>query len=218
MKKKYKVIIFDWDGTIVNSIGLIVRVIKEAALIKGIVLDDEKKYFSVIGLGLDQAFYRLFDFLSKQEIMELQKLYKELYLKNINEISLFDGIEFGLQDLYRRGYKLAIATGKSRSGLDIDLKQSGLQAFFSLTKTADECFSKPHPQMVNEILDFYIAGKDEALIIGDSIYDLEMALNSGIDSLAVTFGSHGQEELLKYKPKAIVDNAYEIFEWIMRNE
>ena len=168
MKKKYKVIIFDWDGTIVNSIGLIVRVIKEAALIKGIVLNDEKKYFSVIGLGLDQAFYRLFDFLSKQEIMELQKLYKELYLKNINEISLFDGIEFGLQDLYRRGYKLAIATGKSRSGLDIDLKQSGLQAFFSLTKTADECFSKPHPQMVNEILDFYIAGKDEALIIGDS--------------------------------------------------
>lgn len=218
MRKKYKVIIFDWDGTIVNSIGVIVKAIKEAALIKGIILNDEKKYFSVIGLGLDEAFNTLFDSLPKQEIIELQELYKELYLKSINEIPIFDGIEFGVQDLYRRGYKLAIATGKSRSGLDMDLKQSGLTPFFSITKTPDECFSKPHPQMVNEILDFYIADKGEALIIGDSIYDLEMALNSGIDSLGVSFGSHNKKELLKFKPKAIVDNAYEIFEWIMRNE
>jgi phosphoglycolate phosphatase len=218
MSKKYKVIIFDWDGTIVNSTGLIVRAIKEAALIKGIPLSDEKKLFSVIGLGLDRAFHKLFNYLGEDEVIELQLLYKESYLKSINEVSLFDGIEFGIKDLRRRGYSLAIATGKSRRGLDMALQQSGLELLFGLTKTVDECFSKPHPQMVNEILDFYLARKDEALIIGDSSYDLEMGLNAGIDSLGVTFGSQRREELVKYKPKAIVDNAYEIFEWIMRNE
>jgi len=218
MTKKYKVIIFDWDGTIVNSTGLIVRAIKEAALIKGINLSDEKKISSVIGLGLDQAFYKLFSYLTKKEVIELQGLYKDSYLKGINEISLFDGIEFGIKDLHRRGYKLAIATGKSRRGLDMALKQSGLESLFGITKTVDECFSKPHPQMANEILDFYFARKDEALIIGDSSYDLQMAENSGVDSLGVTFGSQRREELLKYKPKGVADNAYEIFEWIMRNE
>jgi len=218
MTKKYKVIIFDWDGTIVNSTGLIVRAIKEAALIKGITLCDEKKIFSVIGLGLDQAFHKLFSHLSKEEVIELQGLYKDSYLKSINEVSLFDGIEFGIKDLRRRGYSLAIATGKSRRGLDMALKQSGLESLFGLTKTVDECFSKPHPQMVNEILDFYLAEKDEALIIGDSNYDLEMAVNAGIDSLGVTFGSQRRKDLVKYNPKGIADNAYEIFEWIMRNE
>mgnify|MGYP000123696849 FL=1 len=82
----------------------------------------------------------------------------------------------------------------------------------------DECFSKPHPQMVDEILDFYIAQKNEAIIIGDSSYDLEMAINAGIDSFGVTFGSHSRKELVKYKPKGIADNAYEVFEWIIRNE
>ena len=156
MSKKYKVIIFDWDGTIVNSTGLIVRAIKEAALTKGITIDDERKIFSVIGLGLSQAFYKLFNYLSKQEIKELEGLYKDSYLKNINEVSLFDGIEFGIKDLHRRGYNLAIATGKSRRGLDIALSKSGLESLFEVTKTIDECFSKPHPQMVNEILDFYM--------------------------------------------------------------
>ncbi|MDC0422669.1 HAD-IA family hydrolase [Methylophilaceae bacterium] len=218
MSKKYKVIIFDWDGTIVNSTGLIVNAIKEAALIKGITLRDKKKLFSVIGLGLDQAFYKLFNNLSKQEIIELQGLYKKLYLNNINDVSLFDGIEFGIKDLHRRGYNLAIATGKSRRSLDIELKKSGLHSLFGLTKTVDECFSKPHPQMVNEILNFYIAEKNEALIIGDSIYDLEMAINANIDSFGVTFGSDNREELVKYKPKGIADNPYEVFEWILRNE
>ncbi|MDG2252060.1 MAG: HAD-IA family hydrolase [Methylophilaceae bacterium] len=218
MRKKYKVIIFDWDGTIVNSTGLIVKAIKEAALVKGITLIDERKISSVIGLGLDQAFRVLFNNTSMQEIIELQELYKDFYLENINKVSLFDGIVPGIKDLHRRGYNLAIATGKSRRGLDIDLKQSGLEPLFNITKTMDECFSKPHPQMVNEILDFYIIEKNEALIVGDSTYDLEMALNAGIDSLGVTFGSHNKAELLNYNPKAIVDNAYEIFEWIMRNE
>jgi len=218
MSKKYKVIIFDWDGTIVNSTGLIVRAIKEAALTKGITIDDERKIFSVIGLGLSQAFYKLFNYLSKQEIKELEGLYKDSYLKNINEVSLFDGIEFGIKDLHRRGYNLAIATGKSRRGLDIALSKSGLESLFEVTKTIDECFSKPHPQMVNEILDFYMVEKCEALIIGDSIYDLEMAINANIDSFGVTFGSHGREDLVKYKPKGMADNAYEIFEWIIRNE
>jgi phosphoglycolate phosphatase len=218
MSKKYKVIIFDWDGTIVNSTGLIVKAIKEAALIKGITLGDEKKIFSVIGLGLDQAFYKLFDYLTKEDLINLQGLYRDSYLKNINEVSLFDGIEFGIKDLHRRGYSLAIATGKSRRGLNLALRESGLEPLFRITKSVDECFSKPHPQMVNEILDFYSVAKDEALIIGDSSYDLEMALNAGIDSLGVTFGSQTRRELIEYKPKGFADNAYEIFEWIMRNE
>jgi phosphoglycolate phosphatase len=218
MSKKYKVIIFDWDGTIVNSTGLIVKAIKEAALIKGITLGDEKKIFSVIGLGLDQAFYKLFDYLTKEDLIDLQGLYRDSYLKNINEVSLFDGIEFGIKDLHRRGYSLAIATGKSRRGLNLALRESGLEPLFRITKSVDECFSKPHPQMVNEILDFYSVAKDEALIIGDSSYDLEMALNAGIDSLGVTFGSQTRRELIEYKPKGFADNAYEIFEWIMRNE
>ena len=155
---------------------------------------------------------------SKDEVIDLQRRYREFYLKSINEVSLFDGIEFGIKDLFRSGYSLAIATGKSRRGLNIALKQSGLESLFGITKTVDECFYKPHPQMVNEILYFYLVKKDEALIIGDSSYDLEMAENAGIDSLGVTFGAQRIEELVKYKPKAMVNNPYEIFEWIMRGE
>ena len=218
MTRKYKLIIFDWDGTIVNSTGLIVSAIKEAAISKTININDEKKIYDIIGLGLDQAFSKLFANLSRHEIIELQHLYKEAYLKKVNSISLFDGISTGINDLHRRGYKLAIATGMSRRGLNRALKQSGLESFFAVTKTVDECFSKPHPQMIEEILEFYMVESHEAILVGDSSYDLEMAMNAGVDSIGVTYGSHASEELIQYKPKVLVDNAYEIFEWVMRNE
>ena len=131
---------------------------------------------------------------------------------------MFDGISTGINDLHRRGYKLAIATGMSRRGLNRALKQSGLESFFAVTKTVDECFSKPHPQMIEEILEFYMVESHEAILVGDSSYDLEMAMNAGVDSIGVTYGSHASEELIQYKPKVLVDNAYEIFEWVMRNE
>lgn len=218
MSKKYNVIIFDWDGTIVNSTGLIVSAIKDAAICKGISFSDERKLYSVIGLSLDLAFRKLFDTLSNQEIIELQDLYKETYLKKANNISLFDGIDSGIKDLQRRGYSLAIATGMSRKGLDRALKQSGLNSFFPVTKTIDECFSKPHPQMIEEILDYYMISPDKALLVGDSTHDLKMAINSGIDSIGVTYGSEAPQELIKYKPKILANNTFEIFEWIMRNE
>ena len=214
---KYDLIIFDWDGTIADSAGIIVESIKAVCLSKKITIPSDYEIRSIIGLGLNEALSKAFPNMNKDELQETEDLYREAYLKRVDQICLFDGIEIGIKSLASHGYHLAIATGKSRRGLTNALNKSNLKHFFKITKTMDECFSKPHPQMINEILDEFMIQPSRALMVGDSSYDLEMAINAKVDSIGVSYGAQIKSELDNYEPLILVDNAYELFAWLNKN-
>ena len=123
----------------------------------------------------------------------------------------------GIKNLKRQGYLLCIATGKSIKSLNQDLIDTNLKDYFLLSKTVDDCFSKPHPQMILEILNFTMVDSNKALMIGDSSCDLEMAKNAGISSLAVAYGSQPLAELKEFDPLGIIENSYDVFDWIRVN-
>lgn len=214
---RYELIIFDWDGTLSNSAGVIVKSIEIACQKLKIPIPKKKNMRSIIGLGLDEAFLKLFEQLSDLERMELKDLFRRTYFLLIDEVVLFDGVETGIKMLYQQGFKLAIATGTSRKGLDNALRKTKMSKFFSETKTIDECFSKPHPQMINEILSKFFIDKEKALMVGDSGYDLQMASNAGIDSIAVSYGSQELNDLKIFNTKAILHNSHDLFDWIRLN-
>ena len=130
---------------------------------------------------------------------------------------LFSGVELGIKDLKRQGYILSIATGKGLKSLNQDLISTNLKDYFLITKTVDECFSKPHPQMILEILNFTMVDPKKALMIGDSSYDLEMAKNADIPSLAVSYGSEPLVQLKKFDSLDVIENPYDLFDWIRVN-
>ena len=213
----YDLIIFDWDGTIANSSGIIVESIKSVCAIKQISTPSDQRISSIIGLGLSEGFREIFPKMNNSEQVEIEHLYREEYLKRVDNICLFSGVEIGIKGLASQGYYLAVATGKSRRGLNKALNKSKLNEFFRITKTMDECFSKPHPQMINEILDFFMVEPGRALMIGDSSYDLEMANNAMIDSVGVSYGAQVESKLKEYTPLTIIDNSYALFAWLNKN-
>ena len=213
----YDLIIFDWDGTIANSAGIIIESIKQVCASKQIPTPTDLTISSIIGLGLSEGFRKIFPNMNPSELEDTEQLYREEYLKRVDDICLFDGVEIGIKGLARQGYYLAVATGKSRRGLNNALNKSNLKNFFKITKTMDECFSKPHPQMVNEILDAFMVEPSRALMIGDSSYDLEMAKNAMIDSVGVSYGAQVESQLIEYNPLVILDNAHDLFTWLNKN-
>ena len=130
---------------------------------------------------------------------------------------LFSGVELGIKDLKRQGYILSIATGKGLKSLNQDLISTNLKDYFLITKTVDECFSKPHPQMILEILNFTMVDPKKALMIGDSSYDLEMAKNAGISSLAIAYGSEPLAQLKEFDTLDLIENSYDLFDWLRIN-
>ncbi len=210
----YDLIIFDWDGTLSDSAGAIINSIKDASIKNNIEIPPEKSMRSIIGLGLDEAFEKLFPDVLSHHLDGLKNDFREFYLNYVDDIAIFDGVDVGIKMLFNQGYKLAVATGKSRRGLNNALNKTNLNTFFSFTRTMDECFSKPHPQMINEILENLFIEPERAIMVGDSIYDLEMARNASIDSIAVTYGSQTYDELNHYPTKALIDNPHDLFDWL----
>ena len=210
----YDLIIFDWDGTLSDSAGAIINSIKDASIKNNIEIPPEKSMRSIIGLGLDEAFEKLFPDHLSHYLDSLKIDFREFYLNYVDDIAIFDGVDVGIKMLFNQGFKLAVATGKSRRGLNNALNKTNLNAFFSFTRTMDECFSKPHPQMINEILENLFIEPERAIMVGDSIYDLEMARNANIDSIAVTYGSQTHDELNHYPTKVLIDNPHDLFDWL----
>ena len=210
----YDLIIFDWDGTLSDSAGAIINSIKDASIKNNIEIPPEKSMRSIIGLGLDEAFEKLFPDDLSHHLDVLKNDFREFYLNYVDDIAIFDGVDVGIKTLFNQGFKLAVATGKSRRGLNNALNKTNLNTFFSFTRTMDECFSKPHPQMINEILENLFIEPERAIMVGDSIYDLEMARNASIDSIAVTYGSQTYDELNHYPTKALIDNPHDLFDWL----
>jgi len=214
--KKYEVLIFDWDGTVMDSRAAIVDCLKLAIVECGYKVPDEIALADLIGLGLQQAFERLYPDLGQHDIEQLCGAFRRAFLlPGMRKSVLFPGVRKTLDEL-RKGYLLAVATGKSRKGLDRDLEEARLSGYFPITRTADETLSKPNPAMLFEIITDLDTEPGKCLVIGDTDYDLNMAHNANVDAVAVTCGVHDSERLLAAEPLALLTDISKLPEWLGR--
>ncbi len=210
-----RLIVFDWDGTLMDSQARIVACLQAAIRETGLPPRDEEALRNIIGLGLREALMALYPDASASEWDALTHHYRRHFLELDDTPSvLFDGAEALIRRLSDQGHFLAIATGKGRQGLDRVLAETGLAPYFHATRCADESFSKPHPAMLLEILERLGMEPRQALMIGDTEYDLQMASNAGVPALGVTYGVHGRERLLACQPLDCVDSLAEVGRWL----
>ena len=214
MTKQFDLIVWDWDGTLANSTGMITDAIVSAAAQVGLPALDPLAASNIIGLGLKESIHALFGDISAEKAQALAKQYTANYYAGESEIPLFEGAADTIKTLHKRGFKLAVATGKGRRGLNLALEHCGLSPYFHATKTVDECFSKPHPQMLDELMDELIVRPERTLMIGDTSYDLQMASNAGVPAVAVTFGAQSRDKLNSYNSIAMFTQFSELRSWL----
>lgn len=206
--------IFDWDGTLVDSLGRIELCMQLAIADCGLPGRDSASIRNIIGLGLQEALHALFPGIQPAQQRQLREVYAEHFVQQDAEPCAFhDGAMTLLQQLREHGDLLAVATGKSRRGLDRALGAYGLQGFFDATRCADESVSKPAPDMVLELLQLTGADARWAVVVGDTEYDLAMASAAGVHRLGVCFGAHTPERLQRHAPLACVGHLAELLEW-----
>lgn len=212
----YQLLIFDWDGTLVDSIGRIVESMHRAVDACGLPQLTDGAIKGIIGLGLPEAIQVLYPELRDEVLIErLRDGYGEHYLALEREpSSLFPGVEESLVAFREQGYRLAVATGKTRRGLQRVLEGRGWLEFFDVTRCADETASKPHPRMLHEIMGHCAVPAERALMVGDSSFDLLMARNASVDSVAVGFGAQPLESLRAHKPRLAINEFYELRAWL----
>ena len=215
--KQFDLIVWDWDGTLANSTGMIVDAIVLAAKQVGLPALDPVAASNIIGLGLKESIKALFGDLPPDLAQKLAQQYSANYYAGEAAIPLFAEAKSTIIELNRRGYKLAVATGKGRRGLNLALQHSGLTPYFHATKTVDECHSKPHPQMLDELMDECVITPVRTLMIGDTSYDLQMAQNAGVQAVAVTFGAQSREQLLAYNPIQMFNQFSDLSAWLLTN-
>lgn len=212
---KYELIVFDWDGTLLDSAGAIVHAIQAACRDLGLQVPDDSRARHVIGLGLIDAMRHAVPDLPADRYQAMVDRYRFHYLAGDHELTLFDGVAQMLERLHAAGHILSIATGKSRVGLDRALDHSGLRPLFQASRCADECHSKPHPQMLQELMAEFGMTEASTVMIGDTSHDLLMASNAGVDALAVTYGAHPHDHLLEHEPVACLHSVRELDQWLL---
>lgn len=212
----YKLLIFDWDGTLVDSIARIVTAMHQAADLCGVPRRCDEAVKGIIGLALPQAITTLYPELGEAAHVErFHGHYSACYVAMDQTPSrFFPGVEQSLARFRERGYQLAVATGKSRRGLQRILDTLGWQDYFDITRCADETASKPDPLMLQEILQHCGVTAEQALMVGDSSFDLLMAQRAGMDSVAVGYGAQTLEALSLYQPKLSIDHFMQLSTWL----
>jgi phosphoglycolate phosphatase len=215
--RRYDLIVWDWDGTIMDSTPTIVNCIQQACRDLGFKEPDDSLASSVIGLGIQDSLRRAVPWIEPVHFPKLTDRFRFHYLAKDHELHLFEGIRELLEDLRNEGYLLGVATGKSRVGLDRSLEFHQLGHVFHETRTADESFSKPHPGMLLELSDVMQVPTRRMLMIGDTTHDLDMASNAGVDAIAVTYGAHPPDTLREAKSLAHVDNVLQLSQWLKLN-
>lgn len=216
--KKIRLLIFDWDGTLMDSVAKIANCFAAAA--KDLNLDGltHQAICDVVGLGLKEAFCQLYPESKEQTISQLVDRYRQHYQKLDNtQMGFYPGVDKGVKQLSDMGYDLAVATGKARRGLQLAFQSCNFASLFVTTRCADETNSKPHPQMLFEILNETQTAPAEALMIGDSTHDLQMASNAGVPSLAVSYGVQKELKLQLHSPLACLDSFHEVLHWLTHN-
>ncbi|MBI2278346.1 MAG: HAD-IA family hydrolase [Dechloromonas sp.] len=211
---KYELVVFDWDGTLLDSAGAIVLAIQSACRDLGLAIPDDARARHVIGLGLVDALRLAVPDLQPESYQAMVERYRFHYLSGDHQLTLFPGVREMLARLQAAGHILSVATGKSRQGLDRALDHSGLRPLFQASRCADECHSKPHPQMLDELMAEFGVAAGSTVMIGDTSHDLQMASNAGVDSLAVTYGAHPHEHLLEHRPLACLHSVRELDQWL----
>jgi phosphoglycolate phosphatase len=215
MKNAYDLIIFDWDGTLINSIDWIADCLQQAGELCGIGAPERQAAKDVIGLSIDKAMQALFPTADDQKVAVLVQHYSTAYFsKPIRPDDLFAGVYDMLVQLKDDGYQLAVATGKTRAGLDEALAATGTAQLFCATRCADETASKPNPLMLHELIAHAQVDKDRVLMVGDSIHDLQMAQNAQIASVGVACGAHSEDFLQQYNPLRCLQKPTQLLDYI----
>jgi len=212
----YQLIIFDWDGTLMDSAQKIANCIQASARKVGLDIPTAEHAKSIIGLGLIEAMRSLFPKASESQISDMIEAYKYYFVSvDETEQTLFDGVVEGLQALESSGAIMAVATGKSRVGLERAFANWNLKHYFITSRCADETRSKPHPQMLHEILDFTAIEPHKAIMVGDTTFDLDMAANASIAGLGAGYGVHSERMLLDSKALTVQPSFKQIIAWLL---
>jgi phosphoglycolate phosphatase len=217
MPKRFELLVFDWDGTLMDSAPAIIASIQESCRDLGLPVPGRERASHVIGLGLKDALSYAVPELPVSDYGKLAERYRHHYLARDPDIELFPGMREMLAELKRLGYLLAVATGKSRAGLDRVLEATQLKSHFDASRCADETHSKPNPAMLQELMAELDVEPDGTLMIGDTGHDLQMAMNAGVPALAVSYGAHPKESLAAFNPLACIDTPQELAPWLTRN-
>lgn len=213
--KKFQLLVFDWDGTLADSEACIIDAMQLASAEAGLPKCHDAQIREVIGLSLEVAIETLFPEVDVTLRNSVAARYREYYFStSTSAVPVFEGVVDILEKLNQENYFLAVATGKSRRGLDRSLSETGLDKYFHTTRCADETISKPNPQMLIEIIDFFGLEAVDALMIGDSEYDLQMANNAGTESVAVSYGVHNVERLQQCEPLGIIHKIAELSDFL----
>jgi phosphoglycolate phosphatase len=215
--RRFDLIAFDWDGTLFDSTALIVRCIQAACRDIGAPVPDDQRAAYVIGLGLRDALLHAVPDLPVERYAELGRRYRHHYVARQHEIVLFDGTQDMLRALKARNHSLAVATGKSRLGLNEALASAQLDVFFDSTRTADETASKPDPLMLLELMRELGAEPQRTLMIGDTTHDLQLAANAGVASVGVAYGAHDGDDFGRFAPLHVAHSPRELHNWLLQH-
>jgi phosphoglycolate phosphatase len=213
----FDLIVFDWDGTLFDSTALIARCIQAACADLGTRVPSDREASYVIGMGLIEALQHAAPDLPRERYKELAERYRHHYFGRQHEIVFFDGTLGMLQALKARGHLLAVATGKSRRGLDDALDTSVLKGLFDATRTADETASKPDPLMLVELMEELGVTPDRSLMIGDTTHDLQLAVNAGTACVGVSYGAHDHAAFAEFSPRHIAHSTADLHDWLGRH-
>lgn len=213
--KTYSAVVFDWDGTVMDSTHSIVKSIQDACVDLELAVPDSRDAAWVIGLSLESALYRCVPDLTAEQFPLFIERYRHHFLALDTKIALFDGIVDVLKMVRQREGMLAVATGKGRAGLDRVLDRVQLRQMFHTTRCADETASKPSPLMLLEILEELQLDPEQVLMVGDTTHDIDMATQAGIDSMAVTYGAHDIPTLTASQPTVMVSSVPEMQSWLV---
>ncbi len=214
--KKYRCIIFDWDGTLMNSLQKISESVRSAAIDVDLPVPTDAQAKNIIGLGLNDSMMKLFGDIGTEKISQVVERYKHHFVhQNKTEQPLYKGVLDGLEELSQSGAFLCVATGKARAGLERVLNAESMHDFFIYTRCADESRTKPHPQMLLDTLDYLALDKRDCLMVGDTEYDMQMADHAGIDGLGISHGAHSEDRLIKANALHVVSDFSELMEWTL---
>jgi len=215
--RRFDLIVFDWDGTLFDSTALIVRCMQSACRDIGVPVPSDERAAYVIGLGLHDALQHAVPDLPAERYPELGQRYRHHYFARQHELVLFPGTLEMLKALKTRNHWLAVATGKSRRGLDEALQTVQLKGLFDGTRTADETASKPHPLMLQQLMREFGADAERTLMIGDTTHDLQLAANAGTASIGVSYGAHAPESFAEFAPLCVAHSTAQLHDWLDRH-
>lgn len=217
MGRRFELVVFDWDGTLMDSTAVIVASLQAACADVGLPVPSDERAFHIIGLGLYDAMAHVLPGIDPAIYPQVVERYGHHFRLREPQTPMFAGAEQALRELNDAGYRVAVATGKSRRGLDRVLEKTGLAPLFHATRCGDESGAKPQPGMLFDLMNMLDTAPAKTLMIGDTTHDLRMALNAGVESIGVAYGAHPRSELEALQPLACLDRPVDLWQWLKHN-